>query len=402
MAATWLVSSKYPRACRSRASAPSLVHRKSHHCKYINLRNSMMFLRKFATTRSRLASFAQTLHGAYSGVVPTFPKGFAPKAAIFLATPQNLSKTIETAIMLFQSMQMQVVVAGVDRMAPNLVSTGVSQLWFDESLQISKPTLLSAISETPEPRESDGIHPVGAKVPWKHVEGSLLLGLGSHTVRMALANTAFATNTFTTLFYFQKDAKTPHMGQTLASLHLQVPAMELAPPQVLDRWTQLTSETLTVTKCKGNLVLSINNMPASQFLENNEKLMSLASKDTKVYVKVFRDETCRRYEVIAGGGGWGTKADLLAVSPEAVLARGDRLEFYMVTPDDRFKLLEESALSSQVRFECAPESTTFETANPDPVVIDNFFGAASEQGFQVDGVNHKSAGEAVSFQMDSQ
>ncbi|OBA23985.1 hypothetical protein METBIDRAFT_36519 [Metschnikowia bicuspidata var. bicuspidata NRRL YB-4993] len=371
----------------------------------------MSGLRRIATAASDGAAFvARTVVAPPGDALLPVPAGLAARSALFLATPQNLAATIENAILLHQHMGLQVVVAGVDRTVPHAAASGVSQLWMDAPMKIGRSTLLADSDPPPAVRESDGIHPVGAKVPWRSAAGSLCLDVAGHRIDLELANTAFATSTLTTLFYFQKrDAAATsagdHMGQTLSALHVTLPrlAPALRAPVAHDRWTPLTdSEHLVVSGCTGNLVKAINGQPAARFLEQNARLMREASKDTKVYVKVYgagagAAAPPARHEVIAGGGGWGAKAGLLALSPGAHVRTGDRVEFFMVTPADRFRRLAAAVAPRQFLFECAPEATQYADLAGASRTVEHLFGASSEAGFVADGLSHTSAGETLSF-----
>lgn len=351
----------------------------------------MNFCRHFSSTRGAAAKyFARTTvtPGTGSLLAPTH---FAPKLVILLSTPQNLPTAIENAIAFYQLIQMQVVVAGVDTVVPNGARNGISELWLDEYLDIGNSQLL----------EKD--KPENAKTNWKPVEATLSLDIG-RDVDVSLANTAFTTNNLATLFYFQPQAlqqktKDPNMGEMLLGLSVKLPKLEpaLAEPQSVDRWTQLTTEELIVSECTGNLAKKINGEPASKVLQNNEQLMGIGSKDTKVYVKIHRAGSTKKYEVIAGGGGWGVKADLLAVSPEAKLQVGDRLEFFMVTPSDRFTEMKSAVVLNQFLFECTPEATSYSAELTGRQALDNVFGCGCESGFSYDKVNYRSPGEALSF-----
>lgn len=357
--------------------------------------------RALATSAVTRAQFvARTLILPKAGLV--VPTQIKPKSVVMLSTPQCLPDAIENAIMLHQMMEIQVIVAGVDAVVPNSVRSGLSELWLDDYCTVSKAVTLAARDAAPKLQESDGIHPVSAKVHWKHVDASLRLQLGGSSVDVALANTAFATNTLATLFYFQPRELAlgdPTVGQTLLELHVALPELQppLLPPQNHDRWTPLTTgQDLTVTKCTGNLIKQINGGPAALVLEKNAELMGIASKDTKVYAKVHTARKSMRYEVIAGGGGWGAKADLLALSPEAKLSGGEKVEFFMVTPEQRYAVGAMS-VSRKFLFECTPESTTYGGERPLLQTVEDLFGCGSECGFLLDGVNHRSPGEAVSF-----
>lgn len=366
----------------------------------------MVFLRRFATARPCAAKFvARTTVAPNPKALLLVPTEIAAKSVILLSTPQNIPTVIENAINMYQFASMQVLVAGVDSVVPNGSRNGVSELWLDDYITFKGSVPLTAKDKEPERRESDGINAVGAKTNWKQISASLSLHLGDHKVDVSLANTAFATNHLATLFYFQppalqKQTRDQNMGEILCELTAILPPLSplLAAPISGDRWTPLTeNQNLVVTNCTGNLVKAINDGPAAKVLEENTELMSIASKETKVYVKVYRGNECKKYEVIAGGGGWGAKADLLAISPEAKLQLGDRLEFFMITPDVRFTEMNATLVSNQFMFESLPEATTYGDNVSTTQEVQNLFGCGSELGFVLDGVNHKSPGETVSM-----
>lgn len=373
-----------------------------HHPKIPHI-SPMIFLRRFSTFRPLAAKFlARTTVSPGLNAQVLAPADLKPKSVVFLSTPQNIPTVIENAINFYQIGNMQVLVAGVDSVVPNGNRNGISELWLDDYITFEDSVLLLA-KDTVKVKQSDGINVVGAKTNWKNVDAALKLQLGLNCLEMSLANTIFSTNQLATLFYFQppalqKQTGDPNMGEVLSNLTAILPPLEpsLGTAVSLDRWTPLTEgEELVVTNCTGNLVRSINNGPAAKILENNSKLMGIASKETKVYVKVFRDNESKKYEVIAGGGGWGVKADLLAISPEAKMQVGDRLEFFMVTPEVRYADMSNTVVSNQFMFESLPEMSSYEMTLGSPQTIEHLFGCGSESGFVMDGVNHKSPGEVV-------
>lgn len=365
----------------------------------------MLSVRLLATSsRAAAAFFARTVVSPPQKPI-SIPNTIIPKSVLILSTPQNLPNSIDSAISLHQNENLQVVVAGVERIVPNGATNGVSELWMDSLMDIKDPVLLSE-KDKPEPlRVSDGVHPVGAKINWKLLESSLNLNIQGMELGITLANTAFYTNLLSTLFFLQpkgfSEEVSQFSGQTLCGLLVVLPELlNKFKVSVHDNWTPLASdesEKLIVTNCTGNLLKGLNKLPASQFLEKNDKLMSIGSKDTKVHVKVSgKDGASKRFEVIAGGGGWGAKADLLALSPEAKLNKGDCVEFFMVKPEDQDKV-KTGLASNQFLFECAPEAKTYENNPPTSQTVENLFGCGSENGFVADGVNHKSPGESLSL-----
>lgn len=254
------------------------------------------------------------------------------------------------------------------------------------------------------PRQSDGVNVVGARKNWKLIESSLRMNLAKNVdVSVTLANTAFVNDNLVTLFYLQPHRLGNHdpdfSDRALADLDIELPTVsEAAKTKIHDRWTPLESkEPLFVTNCIGNLIKGLNNHSAAKFLESNKKLMDIGSKETTVYVKVYRDDEVYRYQVIAGGGGWGPKADTLVISPEAKVKKGDKIEFFMVTPED-IKVNSAANIepkSNAFVFEVIKAERGFPVSSDTPEQIIPTFGCGSEVAFHVNGVLHLSPNETV-------
>ncbi|KAI5957824.1 hypothetical protein KGF57_003091 [Candida theae] len=336
------------------------------------------------------------------------PTKFTPQSVVIFSTPTNLPQVIEDVIELHQQINLQVVVAGIDSMAPLSARNGVSELWLDRRLKIGNSLLLEERDDLNKPPpESDGINPVSARKNWKNIQGHLSLGLRHEMdAKISLANTVFSTGSILTLFYFDSESNgAHHSGQHLCELEVALPrgiVPNHATAKIEDRWTPLyPGKQFKITNCVGNLLKSIERNPAAKYLENNDKLMSLASKDTEVFVKLRKrgSTAVERFKVTAGGGGWGAKADIIALSPEAKPERGDEVEFFMVTPKDRFVKREGDALEKfdhTLAFISSFEETDYDgsTGEESEKVYDTF-GCGSELGFYFNGVKHHSPGETV-------
>lgn len=337
------------------------------------------------------------------------PSAFKPRSVVLLTTPTNLPQIIEQSIDIHQTKDIQVVVAGIDTMVPNWHRNGVSELWMDEPVQINHSVQLDERDDfDAQPNESDGIHIVVARKNWKSVDSKLKIALNEGTsVEMQLANTVFSTGNMVTLFYL--DGKTSNSGQTLCELSMQLPTgIVMNDSQVLttDRWQPLydytTEEPFHISNCIGNLVKEVNGKSAAGYLESNNKLMSIGSKDTQVFVKIYsaNDPAVHKYEVIAGGGGWGAKANIIALSPEAKPQKADRIEFYMLTPSERFSnalnTISVDKASNSFIFESSYEQQGYEQESSDPEFqIEKLFGCGCEEGYVLNGVKHLSAGERL-------
>lgn len=373
----------------------------------------MLSRRFFASVTRRNSTFHfKTTTTANGPNLLNPPTSFTPKSVVILSTPVALPSVIQRSIDLYQNEKLQVIVAGVDTIAPNSRRNGFSELWLKELVQIQSSQQLEEIDKKAPLRESDGINIVTAKTNWKNITSNFDLSIDeSHTVNIGLANTLFQTSNLVTLFYFQPEteAQGPHAalaansGHTLSSLLASLPPLlRLSDARTSDKWTPLydSKEELVITKSAGNLVKEINGGSAAKYLENNARLMDIGSKETQVFVKLFKEgeEQPQRFEVIAGGGGWGVKANMLAISPEADIQVGDRIEFYMLTPGDRFEkdhASVESVLDRMV-FECSHEDTQYNEGTDVSNEEYRVFGCGSERGFKLNGIKYALAGERLS------
>lgn len=358
-----------------------------------------------------LLTFSRTVRNptTYHATAPT---SFAPKSVILLSSPTHLNSTIDAAIKLFEDQKLQIVVAGVDSVPP-MGNSGVSELWMDEFFKVKDGIFLDEKDDLNKPpRQSDGVNVVGARKNWKLIDSAFSMKVAKNVdVSVNLANTAFVNDNLVTLFYLQPpqldDKVTAGFSDSaLCDLRVELPiSAQNAVVKVHDRWTALPSEKpLFVTNCIGNLIKSLNGSSAAKFLEQNDQLMSIGSKDTEVYVKLYRENTEYRYQVIAGGGGWGPKSDTLVISPEAKVQKGDRIEFFMLTPENK-KASHQHEIETKngsFIFERINEASGFRHSNSDVEGTLSLFGCGTEVAYHVNNVLHLSAGETVVVEMKTE
>ncbi len=133
-----------------------------------------------------------------------------------------------------------------------------------------------------------------------------------------------------------------HSGEFLSSLSITLP-LSIDSIQKNNKLEKITPF-LKITSCKQNLVKTINDGPASYYLEENDIIKKLASKETRVFVHIKQQEGDTsdeelQFEVIAGGGGWGVKAGILALSPEAKIRPGMFASFSIIRPESNVKVI---------------------------------------------------------------
>lgn len=353
-----------------------------------------------------LLTFTRTVRNP-SAYHATAPASFAPKSVVLLSSPAYLNSTIDAAIKLFEEKELQIIVAGVDSV-PHGGTTGVSELWMDEFFKVKDGIFLDEKDDLNKPpRQSDGVNVVGARKNWKLIDSAFSFKLAKNVdVSVNLANTAFVNDNLVTLFYLQPpqiddETTARYSDRALCDLQVELPtSAHNAVVKVHDRWTALASEKpLFVTNCIGNLIKGLNGRSAAKFLEQNDQLMSIGSKDTEVYVKLYRENTEYRYQVIAGGGGWGPKADTLVVSPEAKVQKGDRIEFFMVTPENKKGQNEIEPRNGSFVFERINEASGFGHDSSEVEGVLYVFGCGTEVAYHVNNVLHLSAGETVVVEM---
>ncbi|KAK6894639.1 hypothetical protein K6H09_002347 [Candida tropicalis] len=280
------------------------------------------------------------------------PTHFIPKSLLVLSTPNNLPQVIEDSIKFHQDpslSDLQLVVAGVDTVVPYSHRNGVSELWMNQPIKIGQSLLLEDRDDLNKPpRESDGLNIVVAKKNWKNIESNLNIKLRNDmNLNLNLANTVFSTGSIITLFYFShinnQKGGINHSGQHLCDLQIELPR------GVVPRHSHA-------------------------------------------------------FKVIAGGGGWGAKADIIALSPEAKLENGSEIQFYMVTPEDRYLNRHDDGnvdkYVNSFTFTNSYEQTGYEDhQSEEQKVYENVFGCGSEHGFFFNGIKHNSPGESITLKL---
>ncbi|ODQ77098.1 hypothetical protein BABINDRAFT_10459 [Babjeviella inositovora NRRL Y-12698] len=348
------------------------------------------------------------------------PQGFKPQSLLVVTTPQNTPGLLNAALKLHQTHpEIQIVAASCDSIAPNFTRNGIAAVWFDQYMTIADSIRLETKDDlhTP-PKESDGLNPVSAKKHWKLIESSFTITVPftdakSYTLSLPLANTVFHDSHLLTLFYLQPESLQTRLedsGHILADLSVTLPVLETTASHGFTASDNLEplytlEDKLIITDCNTNLIKTINRKSASAYLESCEKLMNLASKETEVYVRIHDLETAGdgnhlQYKVIAGGGGWGAKANILAILPEARLKEGQQVEFLMLKPETRYKkptskIVDHQSYINQFALECSFEETGYCAADEEgnEIFLDGVFGCGSELGYKINGVSHNSAGQ---------
>lgn len=221
---------------------------------------------------------------------------------------------------------------------------------------------------------------------------SLEIGKSTSLV-LPIANTLFSNGKEATLLYNSPEESLS--GSFLTSLKATLPSHQPPKPSFYAPLASVETEKLTITSCKDNMIKLVNDKAAASYLENAEELKQ-GDPSTQISRKVFafvqspNDPHPRRYQVIAGGGGgWSPRATMLVLEPHAAPKKGDSISFsYTISEDKDFNNdlpNIQTSQTSQIIFEACKklESLNEDSQVPYPsdYVLENTFGAGSEEGF---------------------
>lgn len=382
-------------------------------------------LRTFCTSGTLFKNHWKSTINVKTPQLATSSIPFQPKSLLVLATTNLLPQVIKQAIGLYDQ-NIQVILAGVDTIKGNRM--GVSELWMDKRIDILDS---QALDEDTHDHDHDHDHDhhhhqdSGVNITtvkdknWKLIDSQLAIKFGfnntTNTIQFPLANSLFSTHLLVTLFVLDPIAHAHDAhDKSLSKLTIELPEPIFPNDKPIkttdyDLWVPLTDEPLYITNCVGNLIKSLSNKSAAKILENNQKLLSFNSKETKVFIKIYHSpdsqgydnnySSMNKHEIIAGGGGWGAKADTIVVAPPAKLSKGDRVELFMLPPRNHqrdYDNLDVTYDHQGLEFDCSIPQLSYDDLNFDEEVKQfNQFGCGTELGFQYNQVNYKSGGEKL-------
>ncbi|GMM35820.1 hypothetical protein DASC09_031450 [Saccharomycopsis crataegensis] len=428
--------------------------------KNASLGSTKTYCRTVLNPRSSFIDVTQSLNDLKS----TKKLDFEPKSLLLFSTPQYSKQLVSKLVDLKESsMDLQILYASVDCIAPFSSRNGISELWLSNRMSI--PTSRS-IEEVKSEQENTPASKPGRIISTKSDEhwdlssnSNLSLNvpfiprnlMHHHSlpqtltkIKFQLGSTIFHnSDLFTTCFYFvsQKERKTlsrldmktfdyikhylDNDGKYLHDLEVALPPLILPSRNLsMDNYNNLKpidlGDDLRISELTGNLVRKINGKPASSVIQDDKKLMSQMNKDSRIYVTIENDdeeEMRRRFEVIAGGGAWGAKADTLAIDPEALefMRVGTKLSFFLYQTGEK-SLKQENEEKMKIFFpegldSCngvlAEKSGPQEGYNADSgiaegdatMILENVFAFGSEKKLTVNDINHDSDGEVIRFRV---
>ncbi|OWB76735.1 hypothetical protein B5S32_g890 [[Candida] boidinii] len=372
------------------------------------------------------------------------------KSLMVLCTPSQLNNVIgELSNLNKSNKELKILTACVDSINQN--SDAISEVWFDKYFDINPKSIILLEDRddlnTP-PRESDGVVPVRASKQWKTIESELKIKLSDkYEIKLSLANTVFINSELTTMFYLlsekQNNIKLLEniQGHNLCELEVNLPIEFQNDDNKIKYFDGLkkinlidkdNEDGLFITSFKGNLIKSINDKPASSFLENSEELMS--SKASRVFFQLTSTNNNKsaseninsnnnnnksiqdmhmkeKYEVIAGGGGWSIKGSYLALDPNCKdrLRLGSKVECFIEPKEQIADIINsnennhiDETNEKLISIECSKslENLNYQdhngsNNNSEEIIRDGFLSFGSEKGFTFNGIGHTSHGETI-------
>jgi hypothetical protein len=239
---------------------------------------------------------------------------------------------------------------------------------------------------------------------WAPSNSFFSLEIGNSTsLILPIANTLFNNGKEATMLYNSLGEQLS--GRFLTSLKASLPVNQSPDPSFYAPLAPVQTEKLTITSCKDNMVKLVNDKAAASYLENAEELKQ-GDASTQISRKVFafvqspNDSHPRRYQVIAGGGGgWSPRATMLVLEPHASPKKGDSITFSYTISEDRDFRNDlpniQTSQSLQIIFEACKKLESLnentQILYPSDYVLENTFGAGSEEGFLLN--EHKYAVE---------
>ncbi|GAV29775.1 hypothetical protein PMKS-003277 [Pichia membranifaciens] len=350
------------------------------------------------------------------------------KSLILLTTPPQLNNIVSNVIdkQATNTNISQILVVCIDSIADS--RNGYSELWLETPFKVTHHETIEERNERIKKKvEPLSVDPIKFDKSWKDTTEQTLfqinltnLGLDS---KVRLANTLFENGENSTCFYIGKES---YDWYNLAKVIVDVNLDNFSAVQNIEYANRLTEiplvenveegadeELFTVTDFEGNLIKSINNQSASGYLIDNSIVMN-SKKD--LYFKLYDNETEDRtrpwlheyYKLIVGGLGWGEKQAFLAVDPIVGTTgfRDVKLFFYDKDSSKHRVRFPVTNGNSKLVFECSELESGYEeykqstqAGAQETVVKPGVFAMGCEQGFELDGIWHRSNGEFVEIEV---
>lgn len=356
------------------------------------------------------------------------------KSLIIMTTPPQLNNTINKLYdnNIFNKFKLnQLLVVCVDSLLNS--RNGYSEIWLKNNFNLKNFETIEQRNERIKKKYDPlSVDPIRFDKKWNDTKEQTLFEINfknfNFNSKIRLANTLFENSENSTCFYV---GNKPFDWFNLATIKIDIDLDEYKNIDNIEYFNRLTEIPLvenengndndgnnlyTITDFEGNLIKSINNQSASQYLIDNSIVME-SKKD--LYFKLYNNENPTKpfqdeyYKLIVGGLGWGEKQAFLAIDPVVGKTgyRDVKLFYYdKSTPIHEIQIPDSSTSNNKIIFECSELENGYETYNNkhnntknqeivNEVVKPGVFAMGCEQGFELDGVWHRSNGESVGIEI---
>ncbi|KAK7206266.1 hypothetical protein BZA70DRAFT_266586 [Myxozyma melibiosi] len=331
----------------------------------------------------------------------------------------------------------------VDVVPPGGRRDGLSYLWTSTPITLDKQHSSERVPHTNESgTHSDSTHSHSHGGDLEVVQGRFISRGGEQwslnpqfvtlnfrqkrTIKMQSASTIFETETESMMVAREVGEE----AKMYTSMTLNIPhKLKLEPVKAESALEFLPNKSarpgesadMYVTSSKDNIIRTINDRPASSFLEdslaaglfldpvppmNTRFTKNLENPKNRSVYALINDSV--RYKVIAGGGGWGVRAGMLVLDPEAKVPANAKIEFYVTKnagPDYGIadaELMTGDQSYGRVYFECVEPIQFLDDAEAEAegavveeVALEGIFGAGTDNRFLVGTKKYDVHGEFV-------
>lgn len=320
----------------------------------------------YALTRHLIRSIINPI--AHAPVQSLKQLSWEPRSLLCLANSRNIQKATDGVLSIQRKYpSLQIILGCVDSVHQDMIS----EVWFDKEMKI----LSGEVLEIEGRRNTE-------------IETDLSLHFENLRVKLGLLE-SFGFNDYSyTLFY-------KPLGQNfappLAKLDVQLPII----PSSTTTFTSLVpiSDWLGIDEHLDNVIKKISKKPASSMLIDSLKSSSLISdkETTRIFAEVRGPEhSSNIYEIIAGGGEYGSKSEMLVF--EDFKAQGNSLECRFLVSDTR-KSAAVEGMKGLVVEQIHDENRVVD--KEEDLIVDGAVRIGSTKGFELDGVNFKAVNDLV-------
>lgn len=295
------------------------------------------------------------------------------RAIIAISTPQFASQLKPLAS---KFPAQQVLAVACDSVPLGVQRNGFSWLILDQDMKMQNLTPL-------RPSKSR---------QWELKRSSLVIKTPSSAIELPAANTLFTTGIESEL----------HAGNfsNLERAEVTLPC-DFQEKSSIKPLRQLTTS-LEVTACTENMLKTLNDQPASSFLQELSELQERA--ENVVYAEISSASRSPEYvQVVAGGGGsWSARSQMLVLDPQGLTPRiGDHIQFFLATGTlDSNQQSQLKSCEDQAVAEIAPQAESLDERPYLSFRQNHFlpiFGFGSEAGFIFNDLKHNIKGESIHF-----